>query len=530
MPQTGVTDNRRVARNTIFLYIRMILILLVTLYTSRIVLDILGVDDYGIYNIVGGVIAMFAFLNNSMASSTQRYLTYELGKGDPERLRKVFSAAMHIHILLGLAVVILAETAGLWLLEEKLVIAPERMNAARWVYQFSVLTFFVNVIQVPFNAVIIAHEKMDIFAYVSIVEAVAKLFLVYLLTVIPYDKLILYGLLMLFLQVGVRTFYRLWCRKRYQECRTSLVRDLALYREMTGFAGWNIFGSLAWVMKDQGVNVLLNLFFGTAVNAARGIAFQVSTSVNGFVSNFQMAFNPQITKNYARGELQEMERLALRGLRFSFILLFFFALPLLLNVDFVLDIWLKEVPDHAASFIVLIMLDTLVCCLFGSPLMTSLAATGKIRNYQITVSTIIMLALPVAYLLLKKEVAARPETVYWVTIAFSVMAGAVRFIFAKLKIGFSVRRYIGSVVVRILSFLLVSLPLPLFFRFRIFPQDSILSFLAICSVCVVCTGAAAWAVALDKDEREAFKRMFSDWIHKLGFRPRNIQGDGGKDM
>ena len=301
MPQTGVTDNRRVARNTIFLYIRMILILLVTLYTSRIVLDILGVDDYGIYNIVGGVIAMFAFLNNSMASSTQRYLTYELGKGDPERLRKV----------------------GLWLLEEKLVIAPERMNAARWVYQFSVLTFFVNVIQVPFNAVIIAHEKMDIFAYVSIVEAVAKLFLVYLLTVIPYDKLILYGLLMLFLQVGVRTFYRLWCRKRYQECRTSLVRDLALYREMTGFAGWNIFGSLAWVMKDQGVNVLLNLFFGTAVNAARGIAFQVSISVNGFVSNFQMAFNPQITKNYARGELQEMERLALRGLRFSFILLFF---------------------------------------------------------------------------------------------------------------------------------------------------------------------------------------------------------------
>ena len=530
MSNTGVTDNRRVARNTLFLYIRMILILLVTLYTSRIVLDILGVDDYGIYNIVGGVITMFAFLNSSMASSTQRYLTYELGRGDPVRLRKVFSAAMHIHIAIGLIVVLLAETAGLWLLNEKLVISPERMGAARWVYQFSVLTFFVNVIQVPFNAVIIAREKMDIFAYVSIVEAVAKLSLVYLLTVIPYDKLILYGFLTLLLQIGIRTFYQVWCRRRYPECRTFHVKDRSLYKEMSGFAGWNIFGSLAWVMKDQGVNILLNLFFGTAVNAARGVAFQVSNSVNGFVSNFQTAFNPQITKNYARGEIREMERLALRGLKFSFILLYFFALPLLLNVDFVLDIWLKEVPEHAASFIVLIMLDTLVCCLFGSPLMTSLAATGRIRNYQIVVSMVIMLALPVSYILLKTGTATCPETVYYVTIAFSVNAGAARFIFAKVQIGFSVRRYFRDVICRVAFMLLVSLPLPVLFRLEVFPQDSVWSFFSICAVSVASTLAAAWTVALDKTERGAFRRMFSGWLHKLGLKARNIQGYDGKDM
>ena len=220
MPHNGVTDNRRVARNTMFLYIRMILILLVALYTSRVVLDVLGVSDYGVYNIVGGVVTMFAFLNNSMASATQRFLTFELGRGDPVRLRNVFSAAMHIHLLIGLLVVVMAETAGLWLLNEKLVIEPDRMAAARWVYQFSVATFFVNVIQVPYNAVIVAHEKMDIFAYVSVAEALAKLSLVFLLKILPFDKLIVYGFLMFLIQVAVRIFYQLWCRRRYQECRS----------------------------------------------------------------------------------------------------------------------------------------------------------------------------------------------------------------------------------------------------------------------------------------------------------------------
>lgn len=512
MPQIQITDNRKVARNTVFLYVRMILILGVTLYTSRIVLDVLGVDDYGIYNVVGGVVTMFAFLSNSMASSTQRYLTYELGRNDPGRLRTVFSAARHIHLVLGLVLVALLETVGLWFLNDRLVIDTERMAAARWVFQFSVLTFFVNVLQVPYNAVIIAHEKMGIYAYVSVAEVVAKLVLVFLLKILPYDKLILYGLLMLLVQVAVRLFYQFWCRSRYAECHPAPVRDRQLYREMSGFAGWNVLGSLAWIMKDQGVNILLNLFFGTAVNAARGIAAQVSYSVNSFVNNFQIAFNPQITKNYACGQTKEMERLALRGLKFSFMLLYFMALPLLLNVDFILDVWLKEVPDHAASFIVLIMCDALVCSFSGSPLMTSLAATGRIRNYQVTVSVLIMLTLPVSYFLFRAG--AHPETVYYVMIFFSAVSGFVRFLFAKHQIGFSLAAYFRTVLLRSLAVVCISLPVPLLLRIAVFPEDSMVSFLVLCLACVSCTGAAVWYAGLDSIERPALVRMLADFLRK----------------
>ena len=513
MPQIQITDNRRVARNTVSLYVRMILILGVTLYTSRIVLDVLGVDDYGIYNVVGGVVTMFAFLSNSMASSTQRYLTYGLGRNDPDRLRTVFSAALHIHLVLGLVLVALLETAGLWFLNEKLVIDPDRMHAARWVFHFSVLTFFVNVLQVPYNAVIIAHEKMGIYAYVSVAEVVAKLVLVFLLKSLPYDKLILYGFLMLLVQVGVRVFYQIWCRSRYAECRPVAVQDSHLYREMSGFAGWNVLGSLAWIMKDQGVNILLNLFFGTAVNAARGIAAQVSYSVNSFVNNFQIAFNPQITKNYACGQTKEMERLALRGLKFSFILLYFIALPLLLNVNLILDVWLKEVPDHASSFIVLIMCDALVCSLSGSPLMTSLAAIGRIRNYQVVVSILIMLTLPVSYLLFKAG--TDPETVYYVMIFFSAVSGFVRFMFARHQIGFSTVAYFRTVVMRALAVVCISLPVPVLLRTVVFREDGIVSFIVLCIACVVCTGVAAWFAGLDRIERPALVKMLRDFFRKI---------------
>lgn len=504
MPQSG-TNNRRIARNTVFLYIRMILILLVTLYTSRVVLSVLGVEDYGIYSVVGGVVAMFAFLNNSMATATQRFLTYELGRGDSERLRNVFSAAVHIHLIIGIAIVLLAETAGLWLLNDKLVISPERMSAARWVYHFSVVTFFINVIQIPYNALIIAHEKMSVYAYVSIAEAAIKLVFVFLLTVIPCDKLVLYAFFMLIIQASVRIFYQLWCRSRYDECRVSAVRDRRLYSELAGFAGWNIFGSLAWVLKDQGINIILNLFFGPAVNAAKGVASQVSVSVNGFVSNFQTALNPQIVKNYAMGERREMEKLVFRGLKFSFFLLFFIALPLMLNLEPVLGVWLKEVPEHSAAFILLIMVDTLAGTLSGSPLMTSIAATGKIRNYQIIVSLIIMLGLPVSYIMLRQGM--QPEIVYVVTIVFTMIAGAARFMFARAQIGFSLRAYMVKVLVRVACVLLLSLPLPLYFRLAVFKEDSIATFLALCGISVICVGASVWVAGLEKDERKALWRM-----------------------
>lgn len=512
MPGTGTADNRRIARNTAFLYVRMIVTLLVTLYTSRVVLATLGIDDYGIYNVVGGIVTMFAFLNNSMASATQRFLTVELGRGDMVRMRKVFSAALHIHVAIGLLIVLLAETAGLWFLNSKLVIAPERMDAARWVYQFSVATFFVNVIQVPYNASIIAHERMGIYAYVSIAEALLKLLMVFVLTVVPYDKLVTYSLMMFLIQVGIRVFYQVWCRRNYAECRSGMVRDWGLYREMSGFAGWNILGSLAWVMKDQGINIVLNLFFGTAVNAARGVASQVSTSVSGFVSNFQVALNPQITKCYVADNRKEMETLVFRGLRFSFVLLYFIALPLLLNVDFVLGIWLKEVPDYASLFVILIIADSLVCTLSGGPLMTSLAATGRIRNYQVTVSCIILLTVPAAYFLLDSGLP--PQSVYYVTIFFSLVSGFVRFLFARHQIGFSLRGYMSGVAGRVAVLLLLSLPVPLLLRHVVFTADSWVSFLVISAASVIFTAVPAWTVTLDHAERDAFRKMIAGRFRK----------------
>ena len=371
------SNNKRVAKNTLFLYFRMILIMLVTLYTSRVVLAELGIKDYGIYNVVGGVVAMFSFLNNCMSSATQRFMTFELGRGDMARLKKVFAASLNIHITIGVIIVLLAETIGLWFVNHKLVIAPDRMTAANWVYQFSILTFCVNIIQVPYNAVLIAHEKMSVYAYISILEAFLKLGIVYLLVIVPADKLITYGILVFAVQLIIRGIYQVYCRRHYVESKFRLFWDKGLYKQMSGFAGWNLFGSVAWLLRDQGLNIVLNLFFGTAINAARGVASQVSSAVMGFISNFQVALNPQITKNYATGNIPEMEKLSYLGIKFSFLLLFTMAFPLCLNIDYVLHLWLVEVPDYTALFIILIMVESLAGNMFGVQLMTSLSATGK---------------------------------------------------------------------------------------------------------------------------------------------------------
>lgn len=508
MPESTATDNRRIAGNTAFLYVRMIVILLVTLYTSRVVLSVLGDIDYGIYSVVGGVVLMFSFLNSSMTSATQRYITFELGRSDSGRLQKVFSASLNIHIILGLVIVLLAETAGLWFINEKLVIPPERMQAARWVFHFSVITFFVNVIQVPYNAVIIAHEKMKIYAYVSIAEAIVKLGMVFLLTASGADKLVTYAFLMLLLQISIRIFYQLYCRKKYAECRPVRVGDMSLYREMAGFAGWNMFGSLAWLMKDQGVNILLNLFFGPVINAARAVAVQVSVSVNGFVTNFQTALNPQITKNYALGRVAEMEKLVLRGLKFSYILLYFISLPLLLNVEYVLGIWLEDVPAYASGFIVLIMADTLLATLFGGPLMTSLSATGRIRTYQLTVSAILLLIVPVAYIFLRNG--AEPEAVFYIVIVFTILSGIARFMFAKRLIGFSAKGFMLKVLLPVFLMTACSLPLPLLLRYSVSNGDNIRTFLMLCCISVASTAVAAWFTALDKGEKQALTKMLKD--------------------
>jgi Na+-driven multidrug efflux pump len=506
------SNNKRVAKNTLFLYFRMILIMLVTLYTSRVVLAELGIKDYGIYNVVGGVVAMFSFLNNCMSSATQRFMTFELGRGDMARMKKVFAASLNIHITIGVIIVLLAETIGLWFVNHKLVIAPDRMTAANWVYQFSILTFCVNIIQVPYNAVLIAHEKMSVYAYISILEAFLKLGIVYLLVIVPADKLIAYGILVFAVQLIIRGIYQVYCRRHYVESKFKLFWDKGLYKQMSGFAGWNLFGSVAWLLRDQGLNIVLNLFFGTAINAARGVASQVSSAVMGFISNFQVALNPQITKNYATGNIPEMEKLSYLGIKFSFLLLFTMAFPLCLNIDYVLHLWLVEVPDYTALFIILIMVDSLAGNLFGVPLMTSLSATGKIRNYQIVVSCIILCILPAGYVALRLGYDA--PSVFYISIVFTLVSGFVRFLFCRKQIGYSLRSMAREVLLPIAGVSVLSLPLPIVIKSLWLGAQTFANFILLCVIAASITVVVSWVVGLKSHERQTLVNVVKNKFHK----------------
>ncbi len=492
-------NNKRVAKNTLFLYFRMILIMLVTLYTSRVVLAELGINDYGIYNVVGGVVLMFSFLNSCMSTATQRFLTFELGRGDTDRLKKVFAVALNIHIAIGSFIIILAETIGLWFVNEKLVISEGRMVAANWIYQFSILTFCINIIQVPYNAVLIAHEKMNVYAYISILEALLKLGIVYLLVIVSADKLIVYGVLVFVVQLIIRIVYQIYCRRHYEESRFRLFWDKALYQQMSGFAGWNLFGSVAWLMRDQGVNIILNLFFGPAINAARGVASQVSNAVMGFISNFQVALNPQITKDYAIGNITGMERLSYLGIKFSFLILFTMAFPLCLNIDYVLHLWLVDVPDYAALFIILIMIDALCGTLFGTPLMTSLSATGRIRNYQIVVSCIILCILPTGYITLKLGCSA--PSVFYISIFFTLVSGFARFLFCRKQIGYSLKKMVKDILLPIVGVSVVSLPLPVLVKYCWLNTSSFTNFILLCVIAIITTTIVSWFIGLKNNER-----------------------------
>lgn len=511
-------NNKRIAKNTLFLYFRMILIMVVSLYTSRVILAELGITDYGIYNVVGGVVTMFSFLNSCMTTSTQRFLNIELGKGDNQRLNEVFVASLNIHIFIAVVVVLLAETIGLWFVNDKLVISYDRIFAANFVYQFSVLTFCLNIVQVPYNAVLIAHEKMNIYAYISIFEALLKLTVAYTIAIVPCDKLIAYSVFVFVVQLIIRAIYQIICRRFYEETIYRFFWNKDLYLRMSGFAGWNLFGSIAWLLRNQGLNILLNLFFGPTINAARGIASQVSGTVMGFISNFQVALNPQITKDYAVGNINSMERLAYIGTKFSFFLLFVIAFPLCLNINYILNFWLVEVPVYSDLFIILIMVDSLVGVVFGVPFMTSLSATGNIKKYQIVVSSLVLCILPVGYLALKLGYDA--PSVFYISIAFTLVSGFVRFIFCIKQLNFSLIKMMYTVILPIILVLCLSLPLPIYLKCNYYHKVAFLDFIISSSTSVLLTLVIIWFVGLKDTERGVIvsfvKKRIGKFVHILG--------------
>lgn len=510
----NAVNNKRIAKNAIYLYFRMILVLVVSLYTSRVILAELGVVDYGVYNVVAGVIVMFTFINSSMATSTQRFLTFELGKGDFESLKRTFSASLNIHIVIGLLILILAETIGLWFVNAKLVIPPERMFAANIAYQCTVLSFMLTITQVPYNASLISHEEMNVYAYMGILEALSKLGIALLLLIYGGDKLIFFSILMLAIHACLLLIYRTYCYRKYSECTFSLFWDYELYRGLTSFAGWNLFGSIAWVCRGQGLNILLNLFFGPTLNAAKGIADKVSNSVMGFIRNFNTAMNPQITKSYAVGDINAMEDLCYRGTKFAFILLFLIALPTMVNIDFILSLWLVEVPEYTAVFVILVMVDALLDVLLGtSQFITAIQATGNIKYYQIVVGIIIMLVIPIGYAFL--YFGGSPESLFYVMIGISLVSGLARILSCKYQIGFSLRKLCLKVWIPAIGVVLLATPLPMLLKTSSLSfAKGWIGFVIITLLSVILVMISSWIVAFSKSERESVKAIIQKKLKK----------------
>ena len=440
---TYQASTKRIAKNTLMLYFRQILILLVSLYTVRVVLNTLGAEDYGIYNVVAGVVTMFSFLSGAMATASQRYFAFEMGRGNEEGLQKVFSVTMTIYVLLALIIVILAETVGLWFVNTRLVIPAQRMTAARWIYQFAILSFMVTLLTTPYMASIIARENMNVYAYVSIVEAALKLVIVFMLRVLPYDKLIVYGVLLLIVACINTGLYRGYCKRRYAECRFRLLWDNVLFSEMVSYNGWNLFGASVGIVKNQIINIVLNLFFGPLVNAARAVSAQVNSAVVSFSQNFSTAMQPQIIKSYAAEKYEETMRLVFRGCKGTFFLMYLFALPLMIEMPYVLKLWLKEPPELSVLFTRLALLDALIDSI-SYPIMTLAQATGKIKLYQGVVGGVLLLNLPVSYCALK--LGAPAYSVMIVAIILAFVAFFVRLFIVKCLVHYSIKSFFYRVV------------------------------------------------------------------------------------
>ena len=431
----------------------MLLVMGVSLYTVRIVLEVLGVENYGIYNVVGGIVSMFAFLSGSMASASQRFFAFDIGKKDVLKLKQTFSMSVAMYALLGIIIIIIAETFGIWFLNNKMTIPQERVVAANWVFHFAVFSFVVTVLAIPYNAAIIAKENMKMYAYTSIIEVLLKLLVVYLIQYSSNDKLIIYAVLMFISTFSIQLIYILYCTFSYVEFQYSFYWNKSLFKQLIGYSGWNLIGSLTGVLNNQGVNILLNIFFNPIVNAARGISLQVNLAINQIVLSFMQAVNPQITKYYAEDKKEEMNNLVFQSSKYSFWLLSFFVVPFFLETDYILKLWLHNVPDFCILFtrlyLIIILIDSL-----SMPLMTAAQATGNIRNYMLIVAGTMLLNLPVSYVLLVYD--CSPQVVYYVAIVISFICLLLRLFMLRTMIQFNVKKFCYQVIIKVFIILLIN--------------------------------------------------------------------------
>lgn len=447
-------NNKQIAKNTLMLYTRQILILLVNLYTVRVVLNVLGVEDYGIYNVVGGIVSFFSFLSSTMASATQRFFSFALGQNNHEKLEKIFSVNLSIYGTIALIALVLLETVGLWFLNEQLQVPPERFEAAKWIYHFSVLTFIATIFTTPFMAIIIAHEDMQIYAYISIIEVIMKLAIVLLLGYLPWDKLEVYGILVFIVSVINAMMYIRIGIKKYNECQfRHLHWDKSLVYEIVGFTGWTLFGQITTVIRNQAVTILLNQVFNPVVVAARAVATSISNQINLFSGNFNTGLYPPIIKSYASGDKKGMFSLIFNGSKITFFLMWVFALPFFLEMETILTIWLKTPPPEAVLFTRLALIEVLINSL-SLPITTAARAPGRMKVYELTLGSIQIAIFVASCIALKMGGAA--YTVFIVAIIANLVMFIMRLLIVKNLVGLSLRPFLAQVVFPVLIIIITS--------------------------------------------------------------------------
>lgn len=496
----ALSSKTTIAKNTVLLYIRTLIVLFISLWTSRVILHSLGVEDFGIFNAVGGLVTMFSILTGSMSHAISRFITFEIGTGDFEKLKRVFSASMIVQISFIAIIILIAETLGIWFLNNKMTIPDDRIAAANWVFQFTLVTFCFSLLSIPYNAEVIAHEHLKTYAYVGVIENVLRLVVAYAIYVSPMDRLVFYSLLMMLLAIGVRLFYQIYCRLQFEECSNIKWKaDKKLIWEMGKFAGWNMFGSAAVTFRTQGISIILNMVFGPLLNAAYGIANQVNSAVMSFTNNFTTAFTPSITKSYAEKKYAYMNSLVLQGARFSYYLMLFFVLPLLLETDILLSVWLKDVPEYSVPFVRLVLILSLVEVI-SQTIVRAVLATGDIKKYQIIVGSIALLTIPIAYMFLKLGFAA--ESTMVVAIVIAIIALIVRLIIIKPIIGISLYDFSKTVLLPIFLVTLVSAVLPIL-TYKLLSQQTLLSFFIVCATSVMSVALSALFVGCSAAERKS---------------------------
>lgn len=500
-------ENKRIAKNSVYMFIRMLFVLCINLYTTRVILEVLGVEEYGVYNVVVGFVALFSFINNSLAGSTQRFFNYELGKNGLQGAQQVYVVSILIHLLLGIIVVAASEPVGLWYIRDKMVLPEGSINAAIWVFHFSVVSLFINILSAPYVAAVLAHEKMNAYAIIGVIDAINKLAIVYALQLLESNKLIWYGALYMTSSLVMALLFFVYAKCSFVEIKLKGGINSRIFRQLLSFSGWNVFGSFAYVLREQGVNLVLNAFWGPVVNAAKGISNQINGALQSFISNITTPTKPQVVQSYARGDENRSWTLTYSISKLSCIFFFAVAMPICLEVEYLLNLWLGDnIPEHTELFIIF-LLSTNVFGTLVMPISSIVSAAGKIKYYQLLSSASNILTVPLAYIFIRSF--HEPEAIYLALFITMVTNHIVGLLSAKKHAKLSIADYFHKVILPLLYVIVIAIPIPLILRLLM--PESFFRLVIVSVVGCLSTCLLAYSFALTKEERN----LVNGLLHKL---------------